>query len=214
MWIDAAYAPPGVNTLSTEIHRPMPNEMTNTCRYASSYALAALLLCGCDADVERANTPSKSVNAKVTEQHPEAQADEAKRLARMSELDANLTATQSQHDQFKLQQTRLIAQIDAHQTDSAANLARLKTELATKQARAAENKTPATDLDQFNDAARNQLEQALALDQEYISQLNAINSELQQLGDQMDAMRKELASLKIKQGLSAAITDAADNHSK
>ncbi|MBC7982922.1 MAG: hypothetical protein H7Y02_03615 [Candidatus Obscuribacterales bacterium] len=116
----------------------------------------------------------------------------------MDELTHKIATAQLQQNELRLKQASVTAKLEAHQTDSTSELARLKSEMQTLQRREAQ--AGAKGSAQFGEKARTQLEHALAMDQEYQTELNEVNEELQQQNKQMDAMRAELKGLQTGSG--------------
>ncbi len=121
---------------------------------------------------------------------------EISQRARSEDLTTRVTQAQARHDSLTQEKARMAAQLASHQADSAATLDKFKTEFQELQRREAlagarNNAQP----DAFSERARNQLEHALAMDQEYQLQIAQADEELRELDTSMAAMRAEIETL-------------------
>jgi len=187
--------------------------MLHAHRYARSCtaAMLTMLVIGCGP-----NNPADQAKEKSTAAGPlnstsvpgdQKSPEQILRQARIAALTFNLDSAQAQHTELALRQSKVTALLESHQTEGAATLANLKAEMKARQkrdAQAATTSAPSSQqglptADRFPEQARDQLEQALAMDREYQTQLAEVNGELSQLEVSIDAMRAELKSLQAMQ---------------
>jgi DNA repair exonuclease SbcCD ATPase subunit len=89
------------------------------------------------------------------------------------------------------------ALVQSHQHDSEQKLAALKAEFTALQERQA-GSAQSLSRDQFAERARNDLEAALSLDQEYLAQLGEIQRKLHEADAHVGELRAELRALETR----------------
>lgn len=108
---------------------------------------------------------------------------------RRSELRVQIDAAEAEQAQLQSEKLRIAALVQSHQAEGASQLAALKARSKTLQGQSAQSQ------DAFAEQARNQLESALMLDQEYRNQLDAVEQRLDTNRSRLDELRAELQSL-------------------
>jgi chromosome segregation ATPase len=135
--------------------------------------------------------------AKVQASGTSAPTDEEAVPRRRSELQAQIEAVQSQRVTLQQEHARVSALVQSHQNDSERKLAALKAEFKALQEREAGGaQSPSGD--QFAERARNDLEAALSLDQEYLAQLGEVQKKLNETDSHLGELRSELEALETR----------------
>jgi len=152
-----------------------------------------MLLCGCGSGQSDAtgNTPSSSSATIPARQAGSPALDTqpklptpATRQEQVAALQATIADLQTERNAATLKQTRAHAQLDTHQRDSQALLESFKKRMAAER--------NAGEREALSEQARNELEQALALDQEYIAQAGAADAEAAELETRLSVLREQL----------------------
>ena len=131
----------------------------------------------------------------------EAAAENAKHV-RVQELTALIATAQTEREVLAQTKSTIEAQLAAYQADSTATLDQLKAEMQAlqrqkdKSAAMSSQQSSAKQMAAFNERARNQLEHALAMDQEYQTQLARATDDLRKIDANMAAMQSEIATLR------------------
>jgi len=129
-------------------------------------------------------------------------AENAKRI-RAQELTSLISTAQAQREDVVQAKSNLEVQLTAYQADSTAKLDQLKKEMQalerqkSKSTATSDSQRIAKQMNVFSERARNELEHALAMDQEYQAQLKQANDELGNLDEGIAAMRAEEESLRL-----------------
>jgi hypothetical protein len=149
----------------------------------SAVSIVAIMMAGCGAPADEvavrsaAQAPSAIPSAAMTrvETSPTARSDdEAMRRQRMLELQGQVNA-------LRIERDRLAGQVDAHQIEGEKRLSELK--LQWKSAAGSER-------EQFAEAARNEMESALMLDEEYRAQLQDAEEKMQRIEHELRDLRE------------------------
>lgn len=106
------------------------------------------------------------------------QGDDSVRRQRMAELEAELAA-------LRIERDRLAGQVDTHQIDGERRLAELKRQWKS---------TGGSERERFAEAARNEMESALMMDEEYRAQLQEADEKLQRTERELRELRKRVAA--------------------
>lgn len=128
----------------------------------------------------------------------ETQTDEEASSRRRSELQAQIEAVQSQQVTLQQEHARVSALVQSHQSDSEQKLAALKAEFTALQERES-GSAQSPSRDQFAERARNDLEAALSLDQEYLAQLGEVQTKLNEADLHLGELRSELGALETRE---------------
>jgi hypothetical protein len=178
--------------------------MTPRYRHAVLCCIALLgCLYGCQRSIppEQPNEQSQQ-SAALRDSPTEVPPTEISKQARVDALIARLAQAEAQREQLAQDRSAVAAQLATHQTSSTASLDKLKAEMAALQRREAQASTKGApssraQTDAFSERARNQMEHALAMDQEYQTQLLQADEQLRQLDASVVAMRAEMQALTI-----------------
>lgn len=170
-------------------------------------AVALLAVWGCDPSMDERRDSAANVAetqvvtrsdgepaAQVQASDASAQTDEEAASRRRSELQAQIEAVQSQRVTLQQEHARVSALVQSHQSDSEQRLAALKAEFTALQEREA-GSAQSPSRDQFAERARNDLEAALSLDQEYLAQLGEVQRKLNEADAHLGELRAELGAL-------------------
>jgi chromosome segregation ATPase len=124
--------------------------------------------------------------------------DEAAASRRRSELRSQIEAVKSQRVTLQQEHARVSGLVQSHQADSEQKLAALKAEFTALQGREA-GSAQSPSRDQFAERARNDLEAALSLDQEYLAQLSEVQKEIGEADAHLGELRSELRALDTRE---------------
>ena len=149
------------------------------------------------AETQVATSGDDESAAQVQASGADAQTDEEAASRRRSELQAQIEAAQSQRVTLQQEHARVSALVQSHQHDSEQKLAALKAEFTALQGRQA-GSAQSLSRDQFAERARNDLEAALSLDQEYLVQLGEIQRKLHEADAHVGELRAELRALETR----------------
>lgn len=151
--------------------------------------------CGQDAD-SPANSPATAANESAAVDGPAAAGPSTATepavqdiAQRRSELQARIDAAQAEQAQLQSEKLRIAALVESHQAEGEAQLAALKA-----QARALQEQSAGSQ-DAFAERARNQMEDALMLDQEYRGQLAAVEKQLDTSESRLRDLEAQLKAL-------------------
>jgi hypothetical protein len=166
--------------------------------------IALLSIGACKQANDSSNSPSTNAQpsgAALREQSAseEAAAKNAKRV-RAQELTVLISTEQAKRELLAQNKSNIEAQLAAYQADSTATLDQLKAEMQALQREKlkATSANNAKKMDAFSERARNQVEHALAMDQEYQAQLKQTDDDLENVDKRIATMRAEEKSLQAE----------------
>lgn len=104
-------------------------------------------------------------------------------------MQARIEAARAELAQLQSEKLRIAALVESHQAEGEAQLAALKAQAKALQEQSAGSQ------DAFAERARNQMEDALMLDQEYRGQLDAVEKQLDASESRLSDLKAELKAL-------------------
>lgn len=148
----------------------------------SAVLIASLLMNGCGAPTEEAAARDPVPTSVV----PQTETPDVVRTD-LQQLQTRRAALQGEYDALRIERDRLADRVGAHQADGERRLAELKSQLQSVDGAAR---------DGFAERARNEMESALMMDEEYRAQLQQADEELQRTERELRDLREREAVLR------------------
>lgn len=139
----------------------------------------------------RVESPIAVATADKNLRNPEAQSDA------LQEVRTQIFAVQSQYDALRIERDRLAGQVASHQAEGEKKLAALKAQWSAFDAKSGAGSSDPAARERFAESARVEMESALMMDDEYLSQLQEADEKLRETQEQLNELRKREAALDV-----------------